>query len=96
VPFDKKLIDLKSLTTTHYIPDVQCGVSVEGEAYRCLSCGKCRDCHLCETMCPTNAISRREVPTPVGYEYISDPDKCIACGFCRDTCPCGIWVMQPF
>ena len=37
-----------------------------------------------------------EVPTEVGYEYISDPDKCIACGFCRDTCPCGIWVMQPF
>ena len=32
----------------------------------------------------------------LGYEYISDPDKCIACGFCRDTCPCGIWVMQPF
>jgi Fe-S-cluster-containing hydrogenase component 2 len=47
-------------------------------------------------MCPTNAISRREVPTEVGYEYISDPEKCIACGFCRDTCPCGIWVMQPF
>ncbi len=96
VPFDKKLIDLKTLTTQHYLPDVQCGANVEGEAYRCLSCGKCRDCHLCETMCPTNAISRREVPSEVGYEYISDPEKCIACGFCKDTCPCGIWVMQPF
>jgi ferredoxin len=96
VPFDKKLIDFRTLTTTHYQPEIECGVHLEGEAYRCLSCGKCRDCHLCETMCPTTAISRREVPTEVGYEYISDPEKCIACGFCRDTCPCGIWVMQPF
>jgi NADPH-dependent glutamate synthase beta subunit-like oxidoreductase/glutamate synthase domain-containing protein 3/NAD-dependent dihydropyrimidine dehydrogenase PreA subunit len=96
VPFDKKLIDFRTLTTEHYLPDIECGASLEGEAYRCLSCGKCRDCHLCETICPTNAISRREVPTDVGYEYISDPEKCIACGFCRDTCPCGIWVMQPF
>jgi len=95
-PFDKKIIDFKSLTLEHYFPEMECGVGIEGEAYRCLSCGKCRDCHLCETICPTNAISRREVPTDVGYEYISDDDKCIACGFCRDTCPCGIWVMQPF
>jgi ferredoxin len=96
VPFDMKLIDFRSLTTEHYVPEIECGVHLEGEAYRCLSCGKCRDCHLCETMCPTDAISRREVPTEVGYEYVSDPEKCIACGFCYDTCPCGIWVMQPF
>jgi NADPH-dependent glutamate synthase beta subunit-like oxidoreductase/glutamate synthase domain-containing protein 3/ferredoxin len=94
-PFDKKVITIDRLTLEHYCPE-PAGSTPEAEADRCLSCGKCRDCHLCETICPTSAISRRDVPTEVGYEYISDDDKCIACGFCRDTCPCGIWVMQPF
>ena len=94
-PFGKKVIDIDNLTLQHYCPEPS-GASQEAEADRCLSCGRCRDCHLCETVCPTNAISRREVPTDEGYEYVSDNDKCIACGFCRDTCPCGIWVMQPF
>ncbi len=94
-PFDKKVIQLNNLTTEHYCPEPEGEHTPASEADRCLSCGKCRDCHLCETVCPTHAISRREVPSDVGYEYISDGDKCIACGFCRDTCPCGIWVMQP-
>jgi NADPH-dependent glutamate synthase beta subunit-like oxidoreductase/ferredoxin len=94
-PLSKKVIDIKNLTLEHYCPEPAADTP-EAEAERCLSCGKCRDCHLCETICPTNAISRREVPTDVGYEYIADAGKCIACGFCRDTCPCGIWVMQPF
>ncbi len=94
-PFGKKVIDIDNLTLQHYCPE-PAGDSQEAEADRCLSCGNCRDCHLCETICPTHAISRREVPTDEGYEYVSDGDKCIACGFCRDTCPCGIWVMQAF
>ncbi|HDL98506.1 MAG TPA: 4Fe-4S dicluster domain-containing protein, partial [Desulfobacteraceae bacterium] len=55
--------------------------------------------HLCETICPTHAIFRRELlpeKDKVGYEYVSDDSKCIACGFCADTCPCGIWSMRPF
>jgi ferredoxin len=94
-PFDKKVISLDRLTLEHYCPE-PVSDSQEAEADRCLSCGKCRDCHLCETICPTNAISRKEVPTEVGYEYTVADDKCIACGFCSDTCPCGIWAMQPF
>ncbi len=95
-PFEKKLIDQKTLTLEHYCPEPTVGDSPEAEADRCLSCGKCKDCHLCETICPTGAISRREVPSDFGYEYIADDNKCIACGFCRDTCPCGIWMLQPF
>ncbi len=91
-PFDKKLIDLKTLTLEHYCPTPESD-AVEDLAEKCLSCGTCRDCHLCETVCPTNAISRRDLPD--SYEYVIDNDKCIACGFCRDTCPCGIWTMQP-
>jgi NADPH-dependent glutamate synthase beta subunit-like oxidoreductase/glutamate synthase domain-containing protein 3/NAD-dependent dihydropyrimidine dehydrogenase PreA subunit len=92
---EKEVINPKALTIEHYCPEPAPGHTPEDEANRCLSCGKCRDCHLCETICPTRAITRKEVMTDVGYAYYSDPDKCIACGFCRDTCPCGIWVMQP-
>ncbi len=94
-PFDKPVVTPDRLTLEHYCPEPQPGATEEEEANRCLSCGTCRDCHLCETICPTHAISRRELEIG-GYEYVSDDAKCIACGFCRDTCPCGVWVMQPY
>ncbi|HID97802.1 MAG TPA: glutamate synthase [Thermodesulfobacteriaceae bacterium] len=95
VPFKKRAIDREVLTVEHYCPVSSCGVSPEDEADRCLSCGSCRDCHLCETICPVNAISRNEGPDGV-YAYVSDDSLCIACGFCADTCPCGIWTMTPY
>ncbi len=103
-PFDKQVIPQKALTITHYIP-LETVASEQNQADRCLSCASCRDCHLCETICPTGAISRREILTSAhdddrsltaSYEYVSDDDKCIACGFCADTCPCGIWTMNAF
>ena len=104
-PFSKPLIPQKALTITHYIPD-EAQTTEQNQADRCLSCASCRDCHLCETICPTGAITRRElnpvtqagyqVGLDVDYEYVSDDDKCIGCGFCADTCPCGIWAMNPF
>jgi pyruvate/2-oxoglutarate dehydrogenase complex dihydrolipoamide dehydrogenase (E3) component/NAD-dependent dihydropyrimidine dehydrogenase PreA subunit len=94
-PFLKRVIEHGAITPQHYCPLPAKGLTPEEEAERCLSCGSCRDCHLCETICPTNAISRRET-VDGEYEYISDDEKCIACGFCSDTCPCGIWVMKPF
>jgi NADPH-dependent glutamate synthase beta subunit-like oxidoreductase/glutamate synthase domain-containing protein 3/Pyruvate/2-oxoacid:ferredoxin oxidoreductase delta subunit len=56
----------------------------------CASCGACRDCGLCETLCPQNAISRKEREGGA-YEYVVDADRCIGCGFCAGACPCGIW-----
>lgn len=100
VPFHKKLIKYESLTIAHYDPAEEKGDTENHQAARCLSCGSCRDCHLCETICPTHAITRRELVADglegVSYEYVSDDSKCIACGFCADTCPCGIWTMRPF
>lgn len=100
-PFNQKVISPQTLTLSHYIPESMPGTE-KAQADRCLSCGSCRDCHLCETICPTGAISRKvieqtdtAVPIKVDYEYVSDNKKCIACGFCADTCPCGIWTMTP-
>jgi formate hydrogenlyase subunit 6/NADH:ubiquinone oxidoreductase subunit I len=93
------LIRYEDLTLAHYDPVTDRGATEDQQAARCLSCGSCRDCHLCETICPTNAITRQDKPAGpdgVNYEYVSDDSKCIACGFCADTCPCGIWVLRPF
>jgi NADPH-dependent glutamate synthase beta subunit-like oxidoreductase/glutamate synthase domain-containing protein 3 len=102
-PFAKEVIPQQALTITHYIPENQ-GSTEKDQANRCLSCAACRDCHLCETICPTGAISRKEIvlesvagsPLKADYEYVSDDGKCIACGFCADTCPCGIWTMNTY
>jgi NADPH-dependent glutamate synthase beta subunit-like oxidoreductase/glutamate synthase domain-containing protein 3/NAD-dependent dihydropyrimidine dehydrogenase PreA subunit len=96
-PFSKPLIPQQALTITHYNPADK-GKTEGDQADRCLSCATCRDCHLCETMCPTGAITREEftVEGRTSYEYVSDDNKCIGCGFCADTCPCGIWQMNPF
>ncbi|MBC8207670.1 MAG: FAD-dependent oxidoreductase [Desulfobulbaceae bacterium] len=105
-PFTKEVITQQALTITHYVPDDHADIHTEeAQAKSCLSCAACRDCHLCETICPTGAISRRELEYSHqsgyesglggGYEYVSDDKKCIACGFCADTCPCGIWMIRP-
>ncbi len=95
-PFSKQVVSINNLTLEHYSPaPINGSATPDNQADRCLSCGSCRDCHLCETICPTNAISRRELPEIDSYEYVSDDDKCIACGFCADTCPCGVWQIRP-
>ncbi len=104
-PFSKPLIPQQALTITHYEPTVTRATTESDQANSCLSCASCRDCHLCETICPTGAISRREFDfvaagdnhpgLETGFEYVSDDSRCIGCGFCADTCPCGIWQMNP-
>ena len=64
-----------------------------GEGDKCMSCGSCRDCHICETACYHNAISRVEHANGE-YEYVVDEERCIGCGFCAGVCPCGIWTIS--
>ncbi len=66
--------------------------SCGSEGSKCMSCGMCRDCHICEETCYSNAISRVELEDG-GFEYVVDESLCIGCGFCAGTCPCGIWDM---
>lgn len=95
-PFHTPLITRDRLTLAHYCAQRPLpGATEQDEAARCLSCGTCRDCHLCETICPEGAITRQDRDDD-GFEYCVDGEKCIACGFCSDTCPCGIWVMRPW
>ena len=45
---------------------------------------------MCETICPQNAISRKEL-NGENYEYVVDENICIGCGFCAGVCPTGVW-----
>jgi NADPH-dependent glutamate synthase beta subunit-like oxidoreductase/glutamate synthase domain-containing protein 3/NAD-dependent dihydropyrimidine dehydrogenase PreA subunit len=59
----------------------------------CASCGACRDCSVCEALCPRNAISRLPLEGDA-FEYRVDDDKCIGCGFCVSACPTGVWRLK--
>jgi NADPH-dependent glutamate synthase beta subunit-like oxidoreductase/bacterioferritin-associated ferredoxin len=47
-----------------------------GEAERCMSC----ECHMCEIICPTGAI------TIIQQRTLVDEEKCVACFRCVDAC----------
>ncbi len=68
----------------------KCGTVNPYTRFKCSSCGACRDCGLCVSICPESAISKIE-PADGEYEYIVDEDRCIGCGFCAGACPCGVW-----
>lgn len=63
---------------------------LEDAAAECVSCGTCRDCGICISVCPQAAISRQETAGG-GFELVVNPDRCIGCGFCAGACPCGVW-----
>ena len=83
-------IDAERVKLEYYDPRLPAFTDAVTCAAGCASCGACRDCGLCETLCPQNAISRRALEGEE-YEYMVDADRCIGCGFCADACPCGIW-----
>lgn len=91
----KAKVPANKLSTAYFKKCHSCELPAASEDYnRCISCGTCRDCHMCMKSCPENAISR--VAKPDGsFEYVSDSKKCIGCGICAGICPCGIWSMYP-
>ena len=89
---DREVIDYDKVKWQYYEKTRVSGVSPEEEADRCMSCGICRDCMMCEQTCFEQAITRVEKEDG-SYEYVVDDDKCIGCGFCEAVCPCGVWNM---
>lgn len=93
-PVQKNKIPAGRMSTAYFKKCHSCDVPEANNDYtRCISCGTCRDCHMCLKSCPENAITRTVGAN--GAEYASDPDKCIACGICAGICPCGVWTMEP-
>ena len=88
----KTVIPQVKLHTAYFAKCGSCELPQAGDDHqRCISCGTCRDCHMCEKSCPERAISRIE--DGAGFQYKSDPNRCIGCGICAGVCPCGIWTM---
>lgn len=87
----KEMIAYERMTLEYFDPRIVEFGDMQQCGDECSSCGACRDCGLCETMCPQAAISRKSGDGPKDFEMVCDPEKCIGCGFCADVCPCGIW-----
>jgi NADPH-dependent glutamate synthase beta subunit-like oxidoreductase/glutamate synthase domain-containing protein 3/NAD-dependent dihydropyrimidine dehydrogenase PreA subunit len=94
VPEERRMIPYERIKTEYYevcrLGDIK--FSPKKEADRCMSCGSCRDCGMCEQSCYYGAISRKKLPNK-SFEYVVDEAKCIGCGFCAGICPCGVWEM---
>lgn len=86
----RQMIDYSRVKLEYFDPLLMQFHDIEQCAEQCSSCGACRDCGVCITICPQGAISKRQNGNE-DFEMVVDPDKCIGCGFCAGACPCGIW-----
>ncbi len=86
----RQMIDKKRVTLEYFDPRITQFSDTHSCGAQCSSCGACRDCGICENICPKAAISRKDLGDGA-YEYVVDENLCIGCGFCAGACPCGIW-----
>lgn len=74
-------------TRTRDFSEVMAGLSAPQaarEAQRCLSCGHCYECDICQAACPERAIAR----LGPGRGYHIDYERCTGCAVCFEACPC--------
>lgn len=86
----RRIIDKRRITLEYFDPRIIKFDDISQCGSQCSSCGACRDCGMCEIICPRGAISRKALGD-IDYEYVVDENLCIGCGFCAGVCPCGIW-----
>ena len=89
---DRPVIDKARVSLEYFDPRITAFENAEQCGSQCASCGACRDCGICVTICPQAAI-QREDRGGMNYEYVVDGEKCIGCGFCAGACPCGVWEL---
>jgi len=88
----RDVIDKSRVKLEYFDPRITEYHDVNACGTECASCGACRDCGICEALCPQAAISREDKGGG-DYEYVVNPDRCIGCGFCAGVCPCGVWEL---
>jgi NADPH-dependent glutamate synthase beta subunit-like oxidoreductase/glutamate synthase domain-containing protein 3/Pyruvate/2-oxoacid:ferredoxin oxidoreductase delta subunit len=88
----RQMIDYSRIKLEYFDPRLTRFDEIQECAAQCSSCGACRDCGVCITICPEGAISKQENGSE-DFEMVVDPDRCIGCGFCAGACPCGIWTL---
>jgi NADPH-dependent glutamate synthase beta subunit-like oxidoreductase/glutamate synthase domain-containing protein 3/NAD-dependent dihydropyrimidine dehydrogenase PreA subunit len=86
------MIDTDRISLEYFDPRIIDFHGVDHCGSQCSSCGNCRDCGICISICPQTAISRKDLGNDA-YEYVVDESRCIGCGFCAGACPCGIWFL---
>jgi len=86
-------IQYERVKLQYFDPRIRAFADTASCATNCASCGACRDCGLCEEICPQNAIFRRTL-SDGGFEYAVDEERCIGCGFCAGACPTGVWELS--
>jgi len=92
-PFRRRPIEKRRVTIEYFDPRITAFADVAQCGSQCLSCGACRDCGVCVSMCPQGAIRRKGLGG-TAYEYAVDDTLCIGCGFCAGACPCGVWDLN--
>jgi NADPH-dependent glutamate synthase beta subunit-like oxidoreductase len=90
----RQVIDTDRMTLEYFDPRITTFSDADTCGSQCSSCGTCRDCEICVSLCPQAAINRFE-DEESEFEYRVDADRCIGCGFCAAVCPCGIWDLIP-
>ncbi len=86
----RAMIDRRRVTLEYFDPRITEFADLGHCGSQCSSCGACRDCGICVSVCPQSAISRKDLKDNA-YEYVVDENLCIGCGFCAGACPCGVW-----